>query len=158
MNYNLLYLDISVEHLSEKQARVMIMDSLLKLNSFFCFNLELGIKIFTLVLALLGYLPPSFIMAWLADNTTFLWIVYLPVLVNVIAFGLASFALQWNKTRELLIPAAVLAPIWSLFSLIFVMVVPVLELQSGTGVIFLHLVFVLSSSCIQFSFPTTGLA
>ena len=134
------------------------MDSLPKLNSFCCFKLEPGIKIFTLVLLLLGYLPPSFIMAWLADNTTFLWIVYLPVLVNAIAFGLASFALQWNKTRQLLIPATALALIWSLFSLIYVvMVVPVLELQSGTGVIFLNLVFVISSSCIQSSFPTTGL-
>ena len=119
------------------------MDSLPKLNSFCCFNLEPGIKICTLVLALLGYLPPSFILAWLAHNTTFLWIVYLPVLLNVIAFGLAFFALQWNKTRLLLIPAAELAAIESLFSLISAIMLPVLEVQSGTGVDYLQLIFVI---------------
>ena len=126
-----------------QRSKHEIMDSLPKLNSFFCIKLELGIKICTLVLALLGYLPPSLILAWLAGNTTFLWIVYLPVLVNVYTFGLASFALQWNKPRLLLIPAAALTPIWSLFSLVFAMMVPVLELQSGTGLIVLHLLFVI---------------
>ena len=118
-----------------KHEMMMVIDSLPKLNSFFFIKLELGIKIFSLVLTLLGYWPPSLILAFAVgfyDNTS-PWIVYVPVLVNVITFGLASFALLWNKTRQLLIPAAVLAPFWSFFSLIFVMVVPGLQLESGNG-------------------------
>ena len=120
---------------SSKHEMVMEIDSLPKLNSFFCFELELGIKIFSLGLTFLGHFPPSMILASFAGsfNNTFLWILYLPVLVNVYAFGLAVFSLQWNKTGLLLIPAIELAPIWSLFSLIYVMVAPVLELYQGTG-------------------------
>ena len=47
---------------------------------------------------------------------TYIWIAAGPSLttLSAIAFGLAFFALQWNKTRELLIPAAIMAAILSL--------------------------------------------
>ena len=54
----------------------------------------------------------------------------------------------------LLIPAAQLAPIWSLFSLIYVMLVPVLELYQGTGdkaFIFALYSFFLIPLCLLYS-------
>merc|ERR1719481_1890456 len=89
------------------------MDSLPKLKSFLGIELELGIKIFSLVLTLLALVAAIF-------SGTYIWIGAGPSLATLcaVAFGLAFFALQWNKTRELLIPAAVMAPILSLAGLI----------------------------------------
>ena len=97
---------------------VMIMDSLPKLKSFLGIELELGIKIFSLVLTLLALVAAIF-------SGTYIWIGAGPSLATLcaVAFGLAFLALQWNKTRELLIPAAVMAPILSLVSLIFFIMV-----------------------------------
>ena len=115
-----------MEPISEKQARVMVMDCLPKLNRIFCIKLELGIKILSLVLfvlSMLPYWPPAAILVFIPGfiDSTFYWTVLLPFVINALAFVLASFALQclrWNIARVLLIPAAVLAPIWSFVCLI----------------------------------------
>ena len=72
---------------------------------------------------------------------TYIWIAAGPSLatLSAIAFGLAFFALQWNKTRELLIPAAVMAPILSLVSLIFFIMV--LVNQTSVGAIIIALIY-----------------
>ena len=72
---------------------------------------------------------------------TYIWIAAGPVLatLSAIAFGLAFFALQWNKTRELLIPAAVMAPILSLVSQIFFIMV--LVNQTSVGAIIIALIY-----------------
>ena len=136
----------------------MTMDSLPKLRSFFCIELELGVKIVSLVLAVdvfilhpkdlcgdyycLGGLLGGFLLQnllgvpagicmvlwsallFLASPTSGLWEPTLATLATLSvgafshAYGLAFFALQWNRTRKFLIPAAVMSPIWSLVSLI----------------------------------------
>ena len=130
-----------------KHEMVMEIDSLPKLNSFFCFELELGIKIFSLGLTFLGHFPPSLILASFAGsfNNTFLWILYLPVLVNVYAFGLAFFALQcfrWKIARVLLIPAAILASTWSFVCLIYI--VPIWVRVGSTEYFTVEVVVILS--------------
>ena len=128
----------------------MVMDSLPKLKSFFGLKLELGMKIFTLLVTALGYYPASMILAmlssWFFDNN-FLWVVYLPILVNVIVFGLAFIALQWNKTRKLLIPAAVLAPIWSLVGLICIIMI---GMEGSAVAVIITLLFLLYSILIVY--------
>ena len=137
----------------------MTMDSLPKLKSFFGIELELGVQIFSLVLAvnvfvlhpkdlcgtyyclggLLGGLllqnllgvPAGIrmvltaLLMFLASPTSgLLWITVESTLATLsvgafgLAYGLAFFALQWNRTRKFLIPAAIMSPIWSLVSLI----------------------------------------
>ena len=131
----------------------MAMVSLPKLNSFLCFEVKLGIKILSLVLIVLGFWPPSLILAMVAgsfDNSYF-WIVNVPIPVNVITFGLAFAALQWNKTRVLLIPAAVLAPIWSIVSLIcFVGFVQAVVKQPNELTVFFALLFLLDSILLAY--------
>ena len=63
---------------------------------------------------------PALILLVSIFSVAYIWFYTRPILatLSAIAFGLAFFALQWNKTRELLIPAAVMAPILSLASLI----------------------------------------
>ena len=97
---------------------VMVTDSLPKLKSFLGIELELGIKIFSLVLTVVILVEAIF-------SGAYIWIGAGPLLatLSAIAFGLAFFALQWKKTRELLIPAAVMAPILSLVCLIFFIMV-----------------------------------
>ena len=65
------------------------------------------------------------LVACFVAGNIILWIGSGPILatLSAIAFGLAFFALQWNKTRDLLIPAAVMAPILSLVSLIFFIII-----------------------------------
>ena len=65
------------------------------------------------------------LVACFVAGNSILWIGSGPILatLSAIAFGLAFFALQWNKTRDLLIPAAVMAPILSLVSLIFFIII-----------------------------------
>ena len=72
-----------------------------------------------------------------------MWIGAPPVLatLSAIAFGLAFFALQWKKTRELLIPAAVMAPILSLASLIFFIMI--LVKKTSAEAIIIALVYLL---------------
>ena len=147
-------LEKRVEHLSEKQAQVRIteMDFLPKLNSFFGMKLELGIKIFSLVLAILGWVPPSCILTIVNDfyDNTSIWITQVPIPINLITFGLAFFAVQWNKTTAFLLPAAVLAHIWSLVSVVcfIVMLVRFGDIPY-TGVI-VPLVFLLDSILLAY--------
>ena len=114
----------------------MVMDCLPNLNRICCIKLELGIKIFSLVLivlSMLPYWPPALILALLPgynDCRSCGLIMFGLLLVNAITFALASFALQclsWNKARVLLMPAAFLAPIWSFVCLICI----VLSFVSG---------------------------
>ena len=106
------------------------MDSLPKLKSFFGIELELGVKIFSLVLTVLALVAAIF-------SGTYIWIVAGPTLatLNVVTFGLAFFAIQWNKTKKLLISAAVMSPILSLVSLIFFIMVLVQKTSAGAVVI-----------------------
>ena len=103
---------------------------------------ELGIKIISLVLALLA------VLAFIFSGNT-IWIAAGPSLAttSAISFGLAFFALQWNKTRELLIPAAVMAPILSLVSLIFfiIILVDVLPLWYSASAIIAALIYLLEA-------------
>ena len=147
-------LEKRVEYLSEKQAQVRIteMDFLPKLNSFFGMKLELGIKIFSLVLAILGWVPPSCILTIVNDfyDNTSIWITQVPIPINLITFGLAFFAVQWNKTTAFLLPAAVLAHIWSLVSVVCFIVMLVLYGDIPyTGVI-VPLVFLLDSILLAY--------
>ena len=136
----------------------MTMDSLPKLKTFFGIELELGVKIVSLVLAVsvfvfhpkdlcdayycLGGLLGGFLLQNLlgvpAGIRMVLWSALLflasptsgllePTLATLatlsvgafgLAYGLAFFALQWNRTRKFLIPAAIMSPFWSLVSLI----------------------------------------
>ena len=109
---------------------VMVTDSLPKLKSFLGIELELGIKIFSLVLTVVILVEAIF-------SGTYIWIGAGPVLatLSAIAFGLAFFALQWKKTRELLIPAAVMAPILSLVCLIFFIMVLVKKTSAEAVII-----------------------
>ena len=123
----------------------MTMDSLPKLKSFFGIELELGVQIFSLVLAVnvfvlhpkdlcgtyycLGGLLGGFLLQnllglpaeistvllallmFLASPTSGLLEPTLATLATLsvgafgLAYGLAFFALQWNRTRKFLIPA-----------------------------------------------------
>ena len=114
----------------------MIMDSLPKLKSFFGIELELGVKIFSLVLTVLALVAAIFSSYLVADIFS-AWLVAGPTLatLSAVAFGLAFFALQWNKTRKLLIPAAAMSPILSLVSLIFFVMVLVQKTSAGAIVI-----------------------
>ena len=134
------------------------MDFLPNLNKLFCIKLELGIKIFSLVLIVLSvlpYWPPALILVFVPGfrDTCYMCTVYLPLLVNALTFGLASFALQclqWNKARVLLIPAAFLAPIWSFVCLICIVPSFVSGMMSGMmGVIF-SLYFLLDSILLAY--------
>ena len=123
---------------------VMIMDSLPKLKSFFGIELELGVKIFSLVLTVLALVAAIFSSYLVADIFS-AWLVAGPTLatLSAVAFGLAflvakdfseEFALRWNKTRKLLIPAAVMSPILSLVSLIFFVMVLVKKTTAGISI------------------------
>ena len=154
-----------VKPISEKQARVMMMDSLPKLNRIFCINLELGIKIFSLVLivlSMLPYWPPALILIFIpgfygddsGNDHGFAWIVLVPLLVNAITFALASFALQclsWKKARVLLMPAAVVAPILSFVCLICIVPVFVSGMYGSIALgVILTLYFLLDSLLLAY--------
>ena len=106
----------------------MVMDCPPRLNKIFCIKLELGIKILSLVMLVLSMLPcwpPAAILLFIPGFTdgSFNWWFLLPFVINALVFGLASFALQcfrWKIARVLLIPAAILAPIWSFVCLIYI--------------------------------------
>ena len=118
---------------------VMIMDSLPKLKSFFGIELELGVKIFSL-----GALVAAIF------SGTYIWIVDRPTLatLSAVAYGLAFFALQWNKTRKLLIPAAVMSLILHygsiLVSLNFFFVM-VLVQKTSAGAVVIALLYLLEA-------------
>ena len=92
----------------------------------------------TIVILVNAILSVAFIF-----SGTYMWIGAPPVLatLSAIAFGLAFFALQWKKTRELLIPAAVMAPILSLASLIFFIMI--LVKKTSAEAIIIALVYLL---------------
>ena len=123
---------------------VVIMDSLPKLKSFFGIELEVGVKIFSLVLPVLALVAAMF-SDHLDAAVYSVWIFAGPILatLSAVAFGLAflvakdfseEFALRWNKTRKLLIPAAVMSPILSLVSLIFFVMVLVKKTSAGISI------------------------
>ena len=96
------------------------------MNSFLGIALEPGVKVFSLVLIALHCTVAAI------THNSFFWTagaivceVILAVL-SAVTLGLAFSALQWNKTKELLIPAAVMAPVVILASLgdcVFVLLV-----------------------------------
>ena len=100
----------------------MIMDSLPKLKSFFGIELEVGVKIFSLVLPVLALVAAMF-SNHLDAAVYSVWI-----------YAFSEFALRWNKTRKLLIPAAVMSPILSLVSLIFFVMVLVKKTSAGISI------------------------
>ena len=129
----------------------MVMDCLPNLNRICCIKLELGIKIFSLVLIVLSvlpYWPPALILALLPgynDCRSCGLIMFGLLLVNAITFALQC--LSWNKARVLLMPAAFLAPIWSFVCLICIVMSFVSGMYGGSfaiGVI-LSLYFLLDS-------------
>ena len=65
--------------------------------------------------------------------------------LSAIALVLAFSALQWNKTKELLIPVAVMAPILSLDSLVFAILVLV-EQPTSAEVIVIALLSLLEAT------------
>ena len=128
---------------------MMVMDSLPQLNKIFCIKLDLGIKIFSLVLIVLSFLPywpPSFILVLIPGFTDsrHYWVVILPLLVNVITFALVPLALQcfqWKIAKVLLVPAAVLAPIWSVVCLICLVPSFVSGTVSGIALVIVFLLY-----------------
>ena len=145
---------------------MMVMDCLPNLNRICCFQLELGIKICSLVLivlSMLPYWPPALILALLpgyTDCRSCVWIMFGLLLVNAITFALASFALQclsWNKARVLLMPAAFLAPIWSFVCLICIVMSFVSGMYGGSSAmgVILSLYFLLDS--ILYTYYWVGL-
>ena len=129
----------------------MVLDCLPNLNRICCIKLELGIKIFSLVLIVLSvlpYWPPALILALLPgynDCRSCGLIMFGLLLVNAITFALQC--LSWNKARVLLMPAAFLAPIWSFVCLICIVMSFVSGMYGGSfaiGVI-LSLYFLLDS-------------
>ena len=72
--------------------------SLPRLNSFLGIELELGVKIFSLVLAIMALITGVWIEV---RNYYFFWVATGPSLaaLSAIAFGLAFIALEWSKGR-----------------------------------------------------------
>ena len=114
--------------------------SLPRLNSFLGIELELGVKIFSLVLAIMALITGVWIEV---RNYYYFWVATGPSLaaLSAIAFGLAFFALEWSKGRGLLIPAAVAAPIVSILGLIFFILILVKRTNAEAIVIALLYLF-----------------
>ena len=114
--------------------------SLPRLNSFLGIELELGVKIFSLVLAIMALIAGVWIEV---RNYYYFWVATGPSLaaLSAIAFGLAFIALEWSKGRGLLIPAAVAAPIVSIVDLIFFILILVKRTNAEAIVIALLYLF-----------------
>ena len=114
--------------------------SLPRLNSFLGIELELGVKIFSLVLAIMALITGVWIEV---RNYYYFWVATGPSLaaLSAIAFGLAFIALEWSKGRGLLIPAAVAAPIVSILGLIFFILILVKRTNAEAIVIALLYLF-----------------
>ena len=114
--------------------------SLPKLNSFLGIELELGVKIFSLVLAIMALITGVWIEV---RNYYYFWVATGPSLaaLSAIAFGLAFIALEWSKGRGLLIPAGVPAPIVSIVGLIFFILILVKRTNAEAIVIALLYLF-----------------
>ena len=117
---------------------------MVKMNSFLGIGLEPGIKIFSLVLLALHCTAAGVLHDYYTCTTGDYFILEVILAsLSAIALVLAFSALQWNKTKELLIPATVMAPILSLVSLVYFIV---LVAQSTSAVaILIDLLYLLEA-------------
>ena len=127
-------------HFSEKRIAV---EAMVKMNSFLGIGLEPGIKIFSLVLLALHCTVAGVLHDYYTWTTGDYILEVILASLSAIALVLAFSTLQWNKTKELLIPATVMAPILSLVSLVYFIV---LVAQSTSAVaILIDLLYLLEA-------------